>query len=181
MGAMRTSRRGGPGDHAGEMMGQVFIVGWSPWSSIQRRQADDRIRRGPYNRQRGGEITSLRATLEEKHHGNSGDYSPGQRRLCAASFEFLFKMSDGILVFSEGHLNQVMNKSWQHRFYQLPMIAGDSWGRFTVRPGRGELHFELQLAAHVFGRQAPAEGEAHGLNSETLHDNSELCTMAVTA
>lgn len=44
-------------------------------------------------------------------------------------------------------------------------------GRFTIRPRRGELHFELQLTAYVFSGQAPAQGETHRLDSG--HTNKE--------
>lgn len=67
------------------------------------------------------------ATVETIHQDRGGFF--------AASFMFFYKIIDGVLKFSQGHLNQVMNKSWQHRFYQLPIIAGDSGDRFTIRPG----------------------------------------------
>lgn len=49
----------------------------------------------------------------------------------------------------------------------------------TVGPGGGELHFELQLPAHVFGWQAPTQGEADRLNAEKRHgENTEMVAAA---
>lgn len=81
--AMRTSGRRACGDDAGEMMWQVFIVRRGPRSSVQRRQANDGVRRGAFNKQTGGGAMSMRETLQPDHHGNSADISPGRRRLGA--------------------------------------------------------------------------------------------------
>lgn len=49
--------------------------------------------------------------------------------------------------------------------------------RFTIRPGRRELHFELQLTADVFSRQASAQGEAHRLDSEQTDTEKETLKL----